>query len=685
MKKIYAFLTAAVMILQSFTAFAADEIGWDVNLIGQTNIDTSKYFAMRSTEAEQIHCYDGSDALFVKYPGSTKSDTDYLLVTNTMKESTVAEEEYTLTFYIKGSKSSEYQEIMLGNEILTNFKALNSSATKITNAPSGQTAWYEMKYTFTAKSAENKLSFRFYGGTTTAAIDNVSLINADGEDLIENGGFEEALNEGDGAGEAEYDQTPYTPSILLATPRDSQIILNWKNPSSDKLVKISVYDITDGEENLLTDELNTTKSKSVFYPIKSLTNGASYQYKIVYSFSDKGDFAYYLGASPSGTEFEYYGAWTFNRRLIGAAGYCPAELNIDNNVAHSGNSSVHIVSNIDRTNYADFKSNIFTSPTNSIKGIEVGKKYRVSFWAKGENVTGVPEVNISQVPFDGHANNFCYDIVGTYDWKQLSYTYTCNKSGANTIRFDIADPAANLWIDDVEVYELDETGNIAENAENLIEDGGFEGLTNNTVGEITKLSAMSGMGKLNLTWKNPSDNYQKAEIYEKYFDKYLYRGTIAKNAESIELTSLKNGTEYTFRLVPVNAANIKGKPVEVTATVELPDYETGEVILKKEGMEVNGLSGMGTYSIMFSVKNNTLEDGMPVEQFVAVYDGNNVLYKVFSTQKTVKKTGLNKAYTTITTTFDIPDNNYTAEYFVFDGRNTLNIVGETNPHKVFTE
>jgi hypothetical protein len=33
----------------------------------------------------------------------------------------------------------------------------------------------------------------------------------------------------------------------------------------------------------------------------------------------------------------------------------------------------------------------------------------------------------------------------------------------------------------------------------------------------------------------------------------------------------------------------------------------------------------------------------------------------------------------------LPKGNFTVEYFAFDGRDTLNIVGNPNPHKVFEQ
>ena len=86
------------------------------------------------------------------------------------------------------------------------------------------------------------------------------------------------------------------------------LLLSWKNPSSKTLNGIKVYDITDGENTFITSDFSLTPSSYVHYPINGLTVGKDYQYRVIYSFSDRKDTVYYLTGKtieinePSGNE-----------------------------------------------------------------------------------------------------------------------------------------------------------------------------------------------------------------------------------------------------------------------------------------------------------------------------------------------------------------------------------------------
>ena len=109
-----------------------------------------------------------------------------------------------------------------------------------------------------------------------------------------------------------------------------------------------------------------------------------------------------------------------------------------------------------------------------------------------------------------------------------------------------------------------------------------------------------------------------------------------------------------------------------------------EVVLKKNGQRTDKLLGQGNYNVTLVVDNYAVENKLDVEQFVAIYDEDGVLYdKVYSTDATIEKATANGAFSKIETSFVLPEGNFTVEYFVFDGRDTLNIVGTPNPHKIF--
>jgi len=664
-------------MLQSMCIALASGEGWSIKLNGTVNTDTEKYFAKLATEAGETFKFSGDDALYIKYPGTNKTATENLEIKNKLAEPTEAGESYTLKFYIIGSRTSEYQEAVLGSTVLVNFKNITKTKVNAADAPSGQNGWYEYSYTFTAATAENEFMFRFYGGTSGAIIDDVSLIKDGTEDnLITKGGFEEALEEEEEV-ETEYDQTPYTPVNIIASPSTTGVVLSWKNPEAKTLSKISVYDITDGKNELLADNIGTTASKIIYHQVDGFASGEDYQLKLVFTFSDKGDFAYYIKGAASTKTTENAGEWQIDRTRKDGVDYCPIDFSIDTTEKKSGEASLNIQANLDRT-VQELKASIYLNARLASR-MEVGKTYQVSFWIKGEEVSTAPQITMQWIEFDDHVRAFD-ELKGTYDWTEVKVKYTYTEKSSFYFVYD--GYCKNMWLDDVEIYELDEEGNVSEGAENLVPAGGFEDIAKNEVAKISNLKAIPTPGGLDLNWNISDESCKYVEIYEKYYDKYLYRGTAIKDSK-ISLTNLVQGKEYTFSLVPVNNDNIKGIPQEVTATTILPEYEIGKVILKCEGEEVETLKGAGEYTVTFSVKNNVFEDGMNVEQFVAVFDENNVLWKIVSTKKTISKTGHRKPYTNITTSFTVPEDNYTAEYFVFDDRSTMNIIGEENPHKVF--
>ena len=677
MKRYCSFFLVLCLMFQCVAVSYASTQGWSVTLNGTVNTDTETYFAKLAIDAAKEYKYSGDNSLYLEYPGTTKSETEYMEIKNTLADSTEVGESYTLKFYIKGSRNSEYQEAVLGNTVLENFK--NISKTKMNNAPSGQTGWYECVYDFTAGSEENVFMFRIYGGTNNAAIDDVSLVKSGTTDnLIVNAGFEDGLAEEEYV-EEEYDRTPYTPVSMMASPNASQLTLSWVNPSATTLKKVSVYDITNGKNEPVQGNFGTTPSAIVYHNITGLTDGESYQYKIVFNFSDKGDFVYYLCGTPSGKVTVNVGKWSLMRNNSTNVAYCPGEVVIDNEVAHTGKASLRMRANIDRS-VKELQSNIYIGALFATK-LEVGDKYSVSFWIKGERIDRAPTLTMQWAVMDGRDREYPELKGDEYDWKQVNLEYTYTEKSNFYFIYD--GYCKNLWLDDIEIYKLNEDGTKAEGAENLVSEGGFEDITSETVGTISDLTATPKPGGLDLEWKMSDEPCKEIEVYEKYYGKDIYIGTVVKDSK-ISLTNLIQGREYTYKLVPVNNDNVKGTPVEVTGTTILPDYEIGNVVLKSGDSEIKKLSGAGDYTITFSVKNNVFEDGMNVEQFVAVFDKDNVLWDIFSTKKKINKTGQGKPYTNISTSFTVPGDDYTVEYFVFDDRTTLNIIGEENPHKVYT-
>lgn len=624
-------------------AFAAD--GYTVNYYGEGE--------NRTAEQTQEYVFDGDYALLVKYSGTTKNTANYIEVKLPAEEMLAGD--YTLSFYNKG-KASSFTEISVSDRHVYGYSDMTKTDA---TAPSGETGWSKYSVSFTYQGqAEDFVAFRFYGATSKAAIDSISVTATGGtENLLTGGDFEDYQEQPEEA----WDTTGYKPVNIMSVPYVGGIALSWTNPSAVTLSDIAIYDITDGEE-LITDEINTSAGKLINYEFVTDADKA-YQFKIVFKYSDKEDFIYFLADKPaaSGSNSNAYtlGTWTLSQALHGKAGYTPAEAMIDHDVKYGeSGGSLKLVSNIDRSR-SDMNGNTYINVYTDLP-MKTGKTYKISFMQKSLNVVKTPQVNMNGTKFDGEGLEMPY--TGTKDWTLREYTYTC--TGSVRLRLMTEGACEGLWFDNIEVYELDENGEPT--GENLLPDGNFDGLQSEIVGTLSDVSATAGKDSITISYSAPSKNCSDINIYEKKFDNFEYRGKLSVQAGSVAITGLEQDTEYTYMLCPVNADVFEGEGTVVTVKTILPDYEVFEPTLVTDS--ITGIS-----TAIVEVKNNAIDDGVNVELIAGVYkDG--ALETVYSEKALVPKTAKNKKPEKISFDMEIPEESgYSVRLYVIDSRDSLDI------------
>ncbi len=638
---------------------AAD--GYTVSYYG-----TAEEGKTRLVEQSADYAYEGEYSLLVKYPSSSgyQKNTENYIEVKIPLTAEMSTGSYTLSLYNKGVAATFTEFSVSDYEIFGFSDMTKTDAT----APSGESGWKNYSVTFAyEEQAEDFVALRFYGKTSTAAIDNISLVaEGSSQNLISDGGFEELVEQPEEA----WDTTAYRPVNIMSIPYVGAIALSWANPSSDTLEKISVYDITDGEEILLADNFTVAASKLVNYEIKGLED-KTYQFKIVFEYSDKEDFVYFLSDKPAAkgsmSNAITLGKWTLSQALHRKAGYSPIEASMDYDVKYGDSgSSLKIASNIDRSR-SDMNGNTYINIYTDLP-LETGKKYSISFMRKSLNVSHTPQANMNGTVFDGESLTLPY--TGTCDWKQESYTYTC--TGVVRLRFLMEGRCEALWIDDIEVYELDSSGQRV--GENLLPDGSLDNLASEEVGVLSDVDAEAEKESITLSWSAPSKNCSEIRLYEKKFDEYEYRGTLTAAAGEVMITNLEQDKEYTYKLCPVNADGFEGDGEEITAKTILPDYEVFETELYKESAMLEALSGSGSYKAVAYVKNNSVDAGINAELMAAVYkDG--VMEALYSQDKLVAKTNKNKPAEQISVSFELPEGSgYHVEMFLVDARESLDIL-----------
>jgi len=685
MKKNYAILLVLTFLLQclGLPTVTAQNNGWTVTYFGDYTEESVR--DSFSGELSTKYKAEGTQSLLVKCRTSEKKEGSYIEVKNPLTKE-LESGKYNLSLYVKISGEIDGRILFGDSEI-----DISEDVTKTETTVTGEKNWkiYSVEIDYT-KTDDNFLRLIFEDYIKSAYLDNV-VLTAEGSDenLVVDPGFEgEITTEGTtgsggddsgntggdntnpddgtdtGGGNLDdgkpYDTNPYQPVSIMSSGYKSGVLLTWKNPSTATLTDIKVYDITSGEEVLLSDDIPTNPSKVIYFK-HECTGETPNQYKVVFSYSDKEDRIYWLSEFPGDKGAQMSGGWSLREYMDGAAKYCPADVYIDTTTGYESGASLKIVSNIDRS-ISELQSNIYVLVVRTTK-MEAGKKYYISFMVKGENVVNAPQAHMNFVKFEDSANTVS-GVTGTTDWTKKEHTYVYTKQNALTVL--VEGMCGGLWFDNFECYELDANGEKV--GENLISDGDFDSIISRTTGKITDLKAEPGIGSVNVSFKKPVEKYNGANIYQKVYDNYEYRGTISANIDNLNITGLQENKEYTFKIVPFNSDRCEGEANEFTVKTILRDYDITEPVCYKGNTKVTALSGNGEYKLVTKAKNNLLDTNLEYEQLVGIYEG-NTLVKVYSTKQSLAKTEQNAPYTDTETTFTVPDGeNVNVKIFVVEKR-----------------
>ncbi len=670
MKKITLFIMVAVFSLTSvMSPVYSEKLADDWNVIYKgSNTDREQFYANLSGD----YAYSGAQSLAIKYNPSTPDDANYIEIKNPLSGK-LESGEYTLSFYQRGN-SSRRAVFTVSDFVSWNLKDTVFTTTSGCVGADGE-KWtkYEVTFEYTAQEADY-LSIRVSGGTTMTRIDNVVLTKSgDTDNLVYNYDFESEFEtpEEEEIVETEYDMTGYNPTEVMLSKGAGMLVPNWKNPTCGELTGIELYIIDDGEEILLSDDFSLGSGKMNTYPVTGLTDNVNYLFKLVFRFDTKEPYIFILGGKPGAATSKTYGGWTASFVKNDVAMYTPVDTVIDTEITHSGDGALKVISNIDKSR-EELSGNTYMSLIQNVP-FEPGKSYKISMWVKSENASDNFESHVQWVTFRD-APHRVQNSSGTYDWKQYEFIYDADKE--TSLRINIDSLNNGVWFDDIEIYELDENEEpITDN--NLALNGDFEGLVSDDNGVITDVTAVGELGGVTLFTEinDNSESCEKINIYENKFGKFCYRGSVDADVEEFTVTGLKYARTYEYMLKPVNKDGVEGEGVTASAETLTPEYTIGDVQLYRGNMLSDSVTNEGSYSARTAVKNNLIEDGLKLEQIVAVYKGNRLI-KVTSTPITVKKNGLSSKPTNVNTAFEIPEynNNYRVEIFLLDSRSDMTIL-----------
>ena len=341
-------------------------------------------------------------------------------------------------------------------------------------------------------------------------------------------------------------------------------VISWNNPATAPSA-IDIYRVENGVSTYLLSGTTLTAGT-----LTSLDLGEdSGKYRMKFTFPDQSETEYFVQKTDA--TYSTCNSW----RAGFADATCLFELTDQN--PKEGKYCFHYF----RNTYAN---TILYYDGDKTK-MESGKTYRFSFWYRG---SGYTQLNVSVgggIACEPDANV----------WKKAEFDFT-PESALSELYFQMADGMADIYLDDIQVYLL-ENGEVT--GANLFGNGDFE--TTSVIGKTTNVSAVSEDGTATISWNPPQD--ADCVGVNVYLNGDL-KGHFLSDQTSVTLSGLENNKKSVVKIVGISAHyEPVGTPVEISVIPEADKYSVGEVVLKNAGGRLSALSA-GALTVSSLVKNN---------------------------------------------------------------------------------
>lgn len=662
-KRIIALAITAVMCLQP--AVFADAEGYEPNTIpdgwskgyrNEQKIDKTANYVQVTKDA----AYEGENSLEVCYPLGDLGDGTAIYFRN-FSVAGAAAGQYTISLYVKAAKGAplklhlEYE----GGDYVRELKYYNlpTAGIKVRDAGDG---WFLYTMNANAEKPLRQFYFEIFDRIEQPVyVDGISITRKDGgENLLDNGGFESVT--------VESKVLKYEPVNVMVSERDGSILTpSWRNPNADA-EKIRLYDITDGKNTLISDSFDTGAGKLNHCQIKQLTEEKEYLFRLEFDFGSAGVREFFISGTANSRNTYYGGGWSCNFAYGADYKYTPVWVGPDGETKHGGAAAVNVKSNLNG------ESGLFLEINIAFSGIlEKNKKYRVSLWSKAEEMESgtvtllMEDSRIGTIPKSG-----------SYDWTQSVFDYDTEKNAiSGCLKFWVQKSVRNLWIDDIEVYELDSDGNttgdnLVPNSEVAGFEKGFDGSVPPGVSDV-KAEPLSRQAKI--SWTKPASSVcDKVRIYQEIDGETVLRGVLPATQSEITLSKLENESEYTYIIKTASKYGVESEGSRVTVSPVTPEAELLPLVINGGTDSLN----LGTNTFEMTAMNNFSAEELKVELIAALLKNDG---KELAELKSTQASLVAGESAELKTELSIPNdgNAYTVKLFVWDGLFSLNSLQKT--------
>lgn len=441
--------------------------------------------------------------------------------------------------------------------------------------------------------------------------------------------------------------------------------LGWRNPKTSTLTDVLLYDITDGTETLLKDDIDLTSDAVLEYQLTDMTGGTNKIFKLKATFSDADPVEFIVsGRTRTSTKDGGIKIWLPGADSENAKGLAltfdknytsvPYKATIEDGALHIAISkSVPADKNVLNLQY------YFDNTTTAIQNAD---HLASTFKVKGANIT---EIDTGLVKSGGA--DYITDATSFADWTDQTRTFGTKNSSGNLVtwsRFVFTGAVEDFWIDDFTLCPVDSDSNTDEN---IVIDGGFS-TAESAPSAVTDVTATTTDDGYKLSWTDTA-----AAGYNVYDSTGRLVASLCGETDEVYITDISNGCDFTIK--PTATFGTEGAGTTVTC-VPVP-YKISDFTLSSGE---NITAGNATVSV--DVTNNTVADGMSVELIVALYDGDKLVKAEFGEAPVTVAKGEKK---TVTETIEVPSLDggvYTVKAFLWKSLEGMEPYG---PSKAFTE
>lgn len=461
---------------------------------------------------------------------------------------------------------------------------------------------------------------------------------------------------GDVVTKIDFEKTYALPKNVLTTQVSTdKLSVSWRNPKSSEISKVALYDVTN--DTLISDSFSTDSDAVINEEITEYTTESeeSQIYRLDFTYDDGVTKSFVTGYTPGKSWSYKVGTWT----MTASEPKAPDKMMADDKVYHTAAPSIRVFSNATTGN--ESKDSLIE--INTTAKYDPAKKYRLSGWVKANN-----KGYLWARTFNNSGNDYrIYSpLAGTWDkanhttdWIEFSIETKPASETNRVLQFNLRNVAEDMWLDDLELYELDDSGNTT--GSNLIVGiGAIDAAARPD--EVTAGNVTNYINASRVRW-TAADSDAYVAVYDADLSSDVPVAYVPASMGYVDIENLKGGNTYSFILKAVNSEGRESESgVTVTAEPKPEDLIISDFSVNTSGTAAN---------VSVNVKNNNMGDDFTAQLLVAVYKDGNILTDIKTTAVTsIAQTSASAAPVSLSQSITVPSG-YTLKVYLWDSISSM--------------